>query len=75
MRKFTYEIQGKDGAGRGFSVRGEFAHSGDFPSALVEAQRRAFFDLTQGRATYGQPGTGSCRGPYSFQKLVVETLD
>jgi hypothetical protein len=73
--KYAYTLEGTAADGQTWCSSGEVytENEGDFPLALQDAQRRAFQQLTQGKAVYGIPGIG-CRGPYKITKLIVERI-
>jgi hypothetical protein len=73
MKKFNYEMEGTDGAGQAFKVAGE-VESRNLPDAIVDAQRQAYQGLTSGNTSYGQPGVGGCKGPYSMERILVEVV-
>jgi hypothetical protein len=77
VKRFRYELGGTDGAGKAFSVSGHF-DAGDeevsFQATITEAQRHAYLNLTGGQTEYGKPGQGACRGPYKFERILVETV-
>jgi hypothetical protein len=73
MKKFSYEVSGTDGAGQAFKVAGEVECKG-LPEATVEAQRQTYQGLTSGKTSYGQPGVGGCKGPYSMERIFVEVV-
>jgi hypothetical protein len=70
---YRYTVEGVAADDQSWSASGEVTvgREGDFQLALLEAQREAFTQLTQGRAVYGKPGVG-CRGPYKITKLTIE---
>lgn len=73
MIRFT--ITGTDGQGREYEVSGH--HSGHNlldPDCFTEIGQAAFQLLTQGKAKYGHPGKGGCRGPYDVRELKLERL-
>lgn len=78
MRKFRYELTGIDGGGNAFTVVGELQEGptlSSFAAAPGAAMSDAYLRMTGGKAEYGKPGQGGCRGPYNFQKLTVEVVD
>jgi hypothetical protein len=74
VKKFSYEVEGKDGAGQAFKVAGEVEAPG-LPDAVVEAQRQTYQGLTSGKTQYGQPGVGGCKGPYSMERIEVKVIN
>lgn len=77
MKRWRYELGGLDGAGRQFKVDGTFDQGDEesFQQTITEAQRHAYLAMTGGKTEYGKPGAGACRGPYKFQRIVVEPAD
>lgn len=72
--KINYTVDGNDANGSTFSVHGEV--EGDSPvdrNLYWLAVSKAFEQLTQGRATFGRPGDGGCRGPYKIKRFVLES--
>ena len=78
MKRFRYELGGTDGGGKAFAVSGHFDQGDEvasFQATLAEAQRHAYLNLTAGGQTeYGKPGAGACRGPYKFERILVEVV-
>lgn len=76
MRRFRYELAGIDGEGKAFTVSGEIEETRalGFAGAPGAALSDAFQKLTDGNAEYGKPGEGGCRGPYTFERIVLETV-
>ena len=72
MITYTYEIKGAGSNGQTWAVKDETVVSGAgaFLEAVDHAMRDAFIALTQGKATYGQPGK-TCSGPYRITSLVL----
>lgn len=48
------------------------AESGDLEGAFIAARGQAFRKLTQGKAVYGSPGVGGCKGPYKINRVSME---
>lgn len=77
MKSFRYELGGTDGAGKAFAVAGDFVQGDEavsFQQTITEAQRHAYLKLTDGKTEYGKPGEGACRGPYKFERILVEVV-
>lgn len=72
---YKFEVQGTAADGQSWTVSGtrETANAGDFAFLPTEALKDVFLQLTQGRATYGNPGV-NCKGPYSITKMVIEKV-
>jgi hypothetical protein len=70
-RNWDYLVEGTDGSGAEWSVKGALS-AVDEERARKLAQQLAFQELTGGRATFGKPGDGGCRGPYKITKLEVK---
>jgi len=75
MPKFKYEVAGTAAANsQTWSTSGTMvAELGDFARLPERCMRESFMQLTQGKATYGNPGIG-CKGPYSITKLLIEEV-
>lgn len=75
--KVRYKLEGKDGAGKDFSVLGEIEVGSalGFAGAPGAALSDAYLKLTGGRTEYGKPGEDGCRGPYTFERLSVERVN
>ena len=77
MKMFRYELGGTGGDGKAFAVSGHFDQGDEvvgFQATLAEAQRHAYLKLTGGDTEYGKPGQGGCRGPYTFERILVEVV-
>jgi hypothetical protein len=77
VKRWRYELGGTGGDGKPFSVSGHFDQGDEsvsFQATLTEAQRHAYLNLTGGDTQYGKPGAGACRGPYKFERILVETV-
>lgn len=76
MRKFRYELSGTGEGGNAFSVSGEIeeTHALGFAGAPGAAMSDAYQKLTGGQTEYGKPGVGGCRGPYRFERILMETV-
>jgi hypothetical protein len=62
-----------DGDGIAHAVTGQCkAARGDYPMAARNAMSDSFKAITGGDTTYGRPGEGGCRGPYTITKLVLK---
>lgn len=54
------------------SVNAEWGSTPSAVGAFDAAMRAAFQQLTDGNATYGNPGKGGCRGPYKIIRVHLE---
>lgn len=70
---YRYQVDGEDANGNGWTTIGVVNVEGEgmFGEALMEAQRRSFMQLTQGKAEYGNPGAG-CTGPYKITNFLLQ---
>jgi hypothetical protein len=72
---YRYEISGAGANDQTWTVRGRLFFP---PGAITDAMNRAMLEtfqaLTQGRAVYGSPGNGGCRGPYRMQRFLIEIV-
>ncbi len=73
MKKFSYEVEGQDGAGQAFKIVGE-VESRNLPCAVDDAQRQAYQGLTAGKTAYGHPGVEGCKGPYLMERIEVKVV-
>lgn len=72
MKEFTYEVVYHGADGQSAICTGSIeVEPGDFQQALIQVMRRSFLQITQGKATYGQPGKG-CRGPYQITRFLLQ---
>lgn len=71
QRHWNYRARGTDGDGGEWSCSGACT-AADEASARAVAAKLVFQQLTGGRAVYGKPGQGGCRGPYEQTEFVVE---
>jgi hypothetical protein len=72
MPLYKFEVRGFDGNDNEWIVTGsEYAAIGDFMSIPPIAMQKAFLDLTDGKATYMQPGL-TCKGPFHVTKMLIE---
>jgi len=76
MRTFRYELSGTGEGGKAFAVSGEIEETASlgFAGAPGAAMSDAYQKLTGGQTEYGHPGAGGCRGPYRFERIVVEVV-
>ena len=77
MKRVRYELGGTGGDGTKFIVSGHFDQGDEavsFQETISEAQRHAYLNLTGGKTEYGKPGEGGCRGPYKFERIMVEVV-
>lgn len=77
MATYHFTIDGTGAGGKPWQTRGivTTAQDGNFPAALVDAQRQTFDQLTHGEAIYGHPGEAGCTGPYRINRLMIERTD
>jgi len=74
--KVRWVMRGLDGQGNPWVTQGTvYCQGPNFDAAVSQVQRESFEQLTQGKATYGQPGKGGCRGPYTITELHAEKAD
>ncbi len=74
MKTYRYSVVGTDARGVGFAIRGEVQSSEPIlsPEVFEAAARDCFLKLTSGKAEYGKPGVGGCRGPYNIARMTIE---
>lgn len=72
MITYSFSVSGKTGGGADWTVMGETR--GMFMVAVNNAIEQALLDLTDGKATFGEPGKGGCAGPYTITKFVIEEV-
>ena len=73
--KYAWSIHGMNAVGNSWETFGTIdTVPGDFHEMLENIQKESFFQLTEGKATFGHPGKG-CAGPYSIERLVVQKLE
>ena len=74
MKTFSYLVAGTDGAGNDYTIEGTVTSS--FPLLSPELNdavgRDSFLKLTQGKAVFGRPGEGGCRGPYKITRVEIK---
>ena len=74
--KLKYTVIGSAHVGGAYEVTGEIhADSPLDPEAHNAACVDSFRKLTSGKAVFGKPGQGGCRGPYKVSKLVLEDAE
>jgi len=74
--KIRYTVDGFDADSVLFSKTGVVEGANPVDRDLHwRAVAAAFEQLTQGRATFGKPGEGGCRGPYNITRFVLETIE
>jgi hypothetical protein len=72
---YKYTIQGTAATGQIWRTTGYVSgNPGDFRDVCEQAQGMSFHQLTQGKAVYGHPGKGGCRGPYTITQFTVEVV-
>jgi hypothetical protein len=76
MKTFAYKVEGTDGNRNPYTVEGTVTSSFPLlsPELNNEVGRDSFQKLTQGKAVFGRPGEGGCRGPYTIDRLVIEVV-
>lgn len=76
MISYAYVISGTGGHGSTWSTEGHVVVKDvdQFDEAVMDARRQSFMQLTQGKATYGKPGQGGCKGPYRITKFSIEEV-
>lgn len=67
-----YTIEGTSAGGQTWKTTGRV--STDYPYCLEDAMRDSFFQLTHGKAVFGQPGVG-CSGPYKISRFELVTVE
>jgi len=73
--RFFYTINGTGADGETWTTNGWLdCEPGSFHLIFDKAMSQTFEKLTQGKAAYGHPGQGGCRGPYSVKKVVIEEV-
>jgi len=71
IRLYKWTVNGT-GSDNTWSVQGETkASPSEFPQLFDRIMREVFTRLTQGKAIYGQPGVGGCRGPYDVISILI----
>lgn len=68
----NYTVKGTAGDEQSWTVSGSVPHDIGAENALNGVMRDAFLQLTNGRAVFGQPGVGYCRGPYKIKRVELE---
>lgn len=69
MTIYNWVISGLDGEGYSWHTSG-VVDADDINTALTNARRDSFMQLTQGNAKYGKPGLG-CTGPYTITSFAL----
>lgn len=73
MIRFT--ISGTDARGREYEVSGHTEGQNVLdPDCFMHIGMAAFDLLTHGKAKYGEPGRGGCKGPYDVRVIKLEKL-
>ena len=72
-KKYRFELCGTGAGDVPWTTRGEV--DGTFPDVPPLVIKESFLMLTQGRAEYGKPGQGGCRGPYHIKKMRIEEME
>ena len=69
-RTYTFVIEGlSDSDKQVWQTKGK-VHC-EFRESLDVAMKQSFYQLTTGKAVYGNPGAGGCRGPYTVTMLSI----
>jgi len=73
--KLKYTVEGNGAGTLPFKAVGEVDGGSPVdPQALFAAAAAAFEQITQGKATFGRPGEGGCRGPYRIHRFILEAM-
>jgi hypothetical protein len=64
-----FTINGTGGTGETWQTAGEV--EAEWHKAFDVAMRASFEQLTHGKAVYGNPGKGGCRGPYKISRVEL----
>jgi len=73
-KTYRYTVEGTNGDASSYRTQGTF-ETPEFSKTFDMAMRASFLDLTQGRAEFGKPGQGGCRGPYKIRKIIIEEVE
>lgn len=72
QKLYRFHFEGTGGDGSAWAAEGEVmceAHD-----AFDFAMHDTFAQLTAGKAVYGKPGQGGCRGPYTISRMVIDLV-
>jgi hypothetical protein len=69
---WQFTVSGKAATGETWGYSGTI--DCEFKEIFTLAMQNTFRALTNGRATYGQPGVGGCKGPYRVMSVLIEEL-
>ena len=72
-KTWQYTVSGKAAGGDTWATSGT-VHC-EFSESFKASMRAAFEAVTDGRAEYGKPGQGGCKGPYSIKSVLIEELE
>lgn len=68
----NYIVIGTDGRNEAFEIGGHASGDNPLDPEVFEEVGRAVFQwLTQGKATFGYPGKGGCKGPYNVTSVTL----
>lgn len=71
-KHYRYRLEGTGGGGATWTTEGTVRC--EWPDLFGVVNREAFRKLTNGNATYGNPGQGGCRGPYEITSFEVSLV-
>lgn len=71
IKHYRLVVDGSGADGQTFQATTELAC--EFHEAMSLGMVDIFQQITQGRATYGNPGVG-CRGPYDIHRVLIEQV-
>jgi len=71
--KFSYEVTGTAANEEPWAVIGQI-DSESYAEAINLAYKDAFERLTKGKAIFGRPGVGGCKGPYKIINVALEEI-
>ena len=73
MKKYNYHVNGKTAEGVGWTCIGQMEV--EFADLFNRVMVQTFADLTEGKAIFGRPGQGGCKGPYEVDRVILELDD
>ena len=74
-QEFSYTVVGTSASGDTWTCEGSIdAEPGDFYNVIHSAMRASFKQLTGGKAVFGNPGKGGCRGPYTITMFQLKRV-
>jgi hypothetical protein len=68
-KSYRYRLEGTGRDNAAWMVEG--VAKAEWPDLFDVINRDGFRKLTNGNATYGQPGVGGCKGPYEIKSLLI----